>query len=94
MKVWDERCLVLPPNFHAVVMRDARITVEFNNLNGDTKTITLSHELSRALQHEMDHDRGILILDHIGLDEMESEQMRQIEMKDHSKRMHLAYLRP
>ena len=93
MKVWDEKCLVLPPSFHAVILRDATVTIEYNNLVGDSRMIKLSNELARAAQHEMDHDRGILILDHIGLQEMESEHMRLIEAMGHDKRMIMAFSR-
>jgi peptide deformylase len=72
MKVWIEKCLVLPPEFTATVLRDSIVTVRYQNLEGDTVTSTFQGELARAVQHEMDHDRGILILDHIGLEEVSS----------------------
>lgn len=50
-------------------------------------------EQSRCLQHELDHDRGILITDHVGLDELENDVMRTIEQKDHDRRQSLAYSR-
>jgi peptide deformylase len=50
-------------------------------------------EHSRCLQHELDHDRGILITDHVGLDELENDTMRQIETNGHTQRMELAYSR-
>ena len=50
-------------------------------------------EQSRCLQHELDHDRGILITDHVGLDELENDVMRTIEQKDHDRRQLLAYSR-
>lgn len=50
-------------------------------------------EQSRCLQHELDHDRGILITDHVGLDELESDLMRQLENDGHDQRMALAYSR-
>ena len=94
MTVWDETCLVLPPNFHAVLFRDAQVTVEYKDLEGDTQTITFHDaELARTVQHEMDHDRGILILDHIGLEEMQSDEMRQVEIEGHTKRMDMAFSR-
>lgn len=40
-----------------------------------------------------DHDRGVLTLDHISLDEMESDAMRDIEVGGHESRMLLAYSR-
>ena len=50
-------------------------------------------EQSRCLQHELDHDRGILITDHVGLEELENDVMRQIETNGHTQRMELAYSR-
>ena len=50
-------------------------------------------EQSRCLQHELDHDRGILITDHVGLDELENDVMRRIEAEDHERRQALAYSR-
>jgi len=50
-------------------------------------------EQSRCLQHELDHDRGILITDHVGLDELENDVMRQIEANGHDQRMIQAYSR-
>jgi hypothetical protein len=41
----------------------------------------------------IDHDRGILVLDHIDLEEMEGDIMREIEMEGHESRMLLAYSR-
>ena len=93
MKVWREECLVLPPTFTATVLRDSSIMVQYENLEGQTKNKYLDGELARALQHEMDHDRGILILDHIDVNEMESFKMREIEEDGHEKRMALAYSR-
>ena len=93
MKVWSEFCLVLPPSFRATVLRDAWVDVEYRETNGSIRTTKLRGEKARAAQHELDHDRGILILDHVGLEEMESEVMRQIERDGHDERMALAYSR-
>ena len=59
MKSWEEQCLVLPPDFRATVMRDNKVKIEAEDLNGNTRTITLGGELARAAQHEIDHDRGV-----------------------------------
>lgn len=95
MKVWKERCLVLPPSFTATVLRDATVEVQYENLQGETKCRTLKGELARAFQHELDHDRGILIVDHVSFDELEAESvvMRKIEEKGHEERQSLAYQR-
>ena len=93
MKVWREECLVLPPSFRATVLRDAKILVQFENLEGDTKMISLQGEQARCLQHELDHDRGILITDHVSLDDLENDVMRNIESNGHDERQVLAYSR-
>jgi peptide deformylase len=93
MKVWMEECLVLPPTFRATVLRDAWIDVQYHTLQGDYRFQRFRGEQSRCIQHEMDHDRGILITDHVGLEELESDTMRRIEERGHEQRMALAYNR-
>lgn len=93
MKVWQECCLVLPPTFTATVLRDAWVEIEYWNWQGQNRFVRLKGEAARAAEHELDHDRGILILDHVGLEEMETDAMRSIEWEGHSERMTLAYSR-
>jgi peptide deformylase len=93
MKVWTETCLVLPPPFRATVLRDAWIDVEYYDVNGVWHSERLRGELARAAQHELDHDRGILTLDHIDPDEMENDVMRSIERPGHDVRQQLAFAR-
>lgn len=92
MRVWKEHCLVLPPSFTAEVLRDASIVVEYQDPQGRFHQRRLDGEQARAFQHEFDHDRGILIADHVSLEEM-SDSMRVIEDKGHGTRMQLAYAR-
>ena len=93
MKVWQECCLVLPPTFTATVLRDTWVEIEYWNWKGHNCFVRLKEEAARAAEHELDHDRGILILDHVGLEEMETDAMRSIEWEGHSERMTLAYSR-
>ena len=103
MLVWTEECLVLPPQFRATLLRDFEVIVEYESLElescGVTKQITLNGELARCCQHEMDHDRGVLITDHVPLDELlaidGNNFMAEIEDCDglHSERMKDAYSR-
>ncbi|GAX24965.1 hypothetical protein FisN_2Lh241 [Fistulifera solaris] len=94
MRVWTEHCLVLPPTFAATVLRDAWITVEYQEAStGTWKIVTLRGEWARAAQHELDHDRGILVTDHVELSELENDLMRSIETAGHAGRMELAYSR-
>lgn len=92
MKVWNEECLVLPPTFRATVLRDNWIDVLYTSRNGNKERVDrFQGEQSRCLQHELDHDRGILITDHVGLEELESDLMRQVEQRGHDERMTIAY---
>jgi peptide deformylase len=91
MRVWRETCLVFPPSFRATVLRDAWVLVEFQDWRGQSFRRTFYSETARALQHEMDHDRGILITDHIDAAEMENDIMRAIERPGHETRMRQAY---
>jgi peptide deformylase len=66
VRVWTEHCLVLPPTLAVTLLRDARVTVQYQTINdGSVRQVQLSGEAARAFQHEYDHDRGILVTDHI-----------------------------
>jgi peptide deformylase len=101
MRVWKEECLVLPPSFRATVLRDDWIDVQYQTVDGQRQTERFYGETSRCLQHEMDHDRGILITDHVGLDELprivqnskDSLNMQELESPGHAQRMQMAYAR-
>ena len=106
MLVWTEECLVLPPEFKATLLRDAEVTIEYETLTDDdpdtcgkTRQLTLTGELARCAQHEMDHDKGILIVDHVDLEELLSINsqtfMADVENSDglHTNRMQRAFAR-
>lgn len=93
MRVWTEFCLVLPTTFAATVLRDAWVEIDYQDWQGARKSIKLFGESARCAQHELDHDRGILTLDHIGLEEMENDVMRGIEKEGHDQRQLSAYSR-
>jgi peptide deformylase len=101
MRVWVEECLVLPSSFRATLLRDDWIDVQYNSIDGHQYLKRFRGEASRCLQHEMDHDRGILIIDHLMLDELpivvnETKvplNMREIETNGHQQRMSQAYNR-
>jgi peptide deformylase len=93
MRSWREHCLVLPSTWEATTLRDAWVDVEYQPANGGGSwtRIRLSGEPSRAIQHELDHDRGILITDHVLLEELQDATMRRIESPGHLERMKIAY---
>jgi peptide deformylase len=118
-QTWNEECLVLPPQFRATVSRDAWIDVDHycvthhHDDDDDPATLSLRRhttrfhdEQARCLQHELDHDRGILIVDHVPLEELPTRvmaqdthhrpttwNMREMESKGHDQRMDRAFHR-
>mmetsp|Transcript_33320 Transcript_33320/g.50264 ORF Transcript_33320/g.50264 Transcript_33320/m.50264 type:complete len:284 (+) Transcript_33320:151-1002(+) len=93
MRVWTEYCLVLPPSFRATVLRDAWVVVQYLDVTGTPHQMRFTGETARAVQHELDHDRGILTLDHVGMEDLENDVMRRIESKGHDERQELAFQR-
>eukprot|EP00978_Attheya_sp_CCMP212_P036351 scaffold164020_cov80-Attheya_sp.AAC.2 len=79
MRIWTKHCLVLPPTITATMLRDESIVVEYETLEVSTQLLRAKSELARCLQHEMDHDRGILILDHLPLESGETIHQSSIE---------------
>jgi peptide deformylase len=64
--VMEEGCLSLP-GIYVNVRRARHITVNGSNELNENVSISASDLLARALQHEMDHLRGKLIIDYAGI---------------------------
>lgn len=96
MMVWKEQCLVMPPKFQATVLRDRRVIIEFEKLDGSTDYLDVMGESARVVQHECQHNDGILIVDHVDLDldEQVTNQMRLIEREKHMENQRRAFARP
>lgn len=60
--LYEEGCLSLPGEFFHI-QRSERITLDFQDLHGDKKTLEAEGFLAIVLQHEMDHLEGTLITD-------------------------------
>ncbi len=60
--VYDEGCLSFP-GIHAPVTRPLEITVTYLGLDGAPKSHRLRRFIARVVQHEMDHLRGVLLVD-------------------------------
>jgi len=60
-----EGCLSINRDIEGIVPRYARITVEYNDIDGNKLTIRLRDEISAVFQHEIDHLNGILFIDRI-----------------------------
>jgi peptide deformylase len=60
----EEGCLSIPGQY-ADVTRPERVTVSYEDLDGQTRTIEADGLLATCLQHEIDHLDGILFVDHL-----------------------------
>jgi peptide deformylase len=58
----EEGCLSLPGVF-GMVKRPKEVTIEAQNSEGKTITLTDDGWVSRIAQHEIDHTNGVLIID-------------------------------
>jgi peptide deformylase len=64
MATFEEGCLSVPEIWEDVE-RPARIRAEYLDGEGKTQTLEADGLLATCLQHEMDHLKGILFIDHI-----------------------------
>lgn len=64
MESQDEGCLSCP-DVVVKVRRAKKVTVKFLDENGDAKQIEASGLFARAVQHEIDHLSGKLIIDYL-----------------------------
>lgn len=62
LQMEEEGCLSLPGR-HGVVKRPLSVTVQFEDLDGESYEITGEELLARVLCHEIDHLDGILYID-------------------------------
>ena len=64
-KVLPEGCLSLP-NVSLKINRWEKVTVEYEDVTGETKTLEASGLLSQIIQHEIDHLKGLTMLNRVG----------------------------
>jgi peptide deformylase len=75
MSTAEEGCLSVP-EIYAPVTRPTTITLKAQTLSGETINILCGGFLARALQHEIDHLKGKLFIDHL-----ESDEYKKIKKK-------------
>jgi len=75
-----EGCLSVNREVEGIVPRYARITIEYQNIDGEVQKLRAREELSIAVQHEIDHLNGMLFIDRIDEDDpfKDEEKMRMI----------------
>ncbi len=61
-QIEEEGCLSLPGR-HGMVERPYEVTVQYEDVTGDSYELTGEELLSRVLCHEIDHLNGILYID-------------------------------
>ncbi len=75
-----EGCLSVNREVCGIVPRYARMRVQYQDMEGNTKEIRVREDISVAFQHEMDHLNGILFVDKIDPKNpfKDKEKMREI----------------
>ncbi len=75
-----EGCLSVNREVDGIVPRYARMTISYQDIEGNVKNIRVREDLSVAFQHEMDHLNGILFIDKIDKNNpyKDKEKMREI----------------
>lgn len=66
----DEGCLSLP-ELYIKIARPEKIRIKSKNLYNENFVLDASGLLARAIQHEIDHLNGILIIDYVAEEERE-----------------------
>ena len=82
--VYQEGCLSVP-SFYEDIKRFESITINYQDREGNTKTLNADGLLSIAIQHEMDHLVGILFIDKLSYSrrkKFEKEYKRMLKEKN------------
>jgi peptide deformylase len=65
-QVHEEGCLSVP-GIYAKVKRADQVTVSYQDLSGQPQELTAEGLLAVCIQHELDHLKGIVFLDHLSV---------------------------
>lgn len=63
-QIYEEGCLSVP-NIYAKVKRAGKVRVEAQDVNGEIFSLDAEELLAVCVQHELDHLKGIVFLDHL-----------------------------
>lgn len=63
---WKEGCLSVP-GFFEDVKRARHLVCEYKNRHGESQSIAATGLLAVVIQHEMDHQNGVLFIDRISI---------------------------
>jgi peptide deformylase len=70
----DEGCLSLP-ELYLKIPRSEKISIQAHNIYNERFMLDVQGLLARAIQHEIDHLNGVLIIDHVG--ETDKEKLKE-----------------
>jgi peptide deformylase len=85
--IYQEGCLSVP-SFYEDISRFERVCVNYQDREGNTKTIEAEGLLSVAIQHEIDHLNGVLFIDKLSYSrrkKFEKEYKKALKEKKLSK---------
>lgn len=82
----DEGCLSFP-GIHTAVQRSAEVDVEFVDWKGQVRVLHCRGLLARAVQHELDHLEGVLLVDRMSAVKKISlaGQLKRLRLKTETK---------
>ncbi len=66
IQVHEEGCLSVP-GIYAKVKRADQVTVRYQDLDNQTQELSATGLLAVCIQHELDHLKGIVFLDHLSV---------------------------
>lgn len=79
---YEEGCLSIP-GVYADILRPAMVSIQAWNEKGKPFTLDAEGMLARVIQHEFDHLKGVLFIDH--LSERKKEKITKAYYKNRSK---------
>jgi len=79
----DEGCLSFPGTY-VPIKRASRVRLSALDMNGTRRTVEAEGLYARALQHELDHLNGRLLVDHVGpvKRELIKRKMKRLEKEE------------
>jgi len=84
-EVGEEGCLSFP-GIYVKIGRFRRVRVQYRNLEGEPQELEAEGLLARAIQHELDHLEGRLLVDRMSAVQRMGHRRRLRELKDRYER--------
>lgn len=88
---YQEGCLSIPEVYEEGVPRALEVRVDYTDLEGQPQSIEADDYLARVFQHEIDHLRGVLFIDHLPASFINSQRQALHKSQQYAK-SYLKYL--